>query len=127
MNFKTWAVGLVGVLSAIVLVTHATPTPNFMGSQSINLWRLQQASKSTVSGPRLAVQDPSKFGSGRYSEFPPHYFDQPLDHFNKGSETFGQRYWISTRHYTPGAGQPVYVLDGGETSGEDRLPFLDTG
>ena len=32
---------------------------------------------------------------------------------------------MSTRHYKTGG--PVFVLDGGETSGEDRLPFLDTG
>lgn len=36
---------------------------------------------------------------------------------------------MSTRHYTPGTNKtvPVVVLDGGETSGEDRLPYLDTG
>ena len=36
---------------------------------------------------------------------------------------------MSTRHYTPGTNKtvPVIVLDGGETSGEDRLPYLDTG
>ncbi|KAJ8495194.1 hypothetical protein ONZ45_g12967 [Pleurotus djamor] len=31
------------------------------------------------------------------------------------------------KHYTPGSGGPVIVLDGGETSGEGRLQFLDTG
>lgn len=38
-----------------------------------------------------------------------------------------QRYWINTRHYRPNTSAPVIVLDGGETSGVDRLPFLDTG
>ena len=36
-----------------------------------------------------------------------------------------QRYWVNKRHYRLGG--PVFVLDGGETSGADRLPFLDTG
>lgn len=59
-------------------------------------------------------------------DFEPRWFRQPLDHFDKGrSETFLQRYWVSDRHYAPGG--PVIVLDGGETSGENRLPFLDTG
>ncbi|KAL1745274.1 peptidase S28 [Schizophyllum fasciatum] len=64
----------------------------------------------------------------QYEEFPEQWFEQPLDHFgNETSDIFKQRYWVSKRHYTPGAGGPVIVLDGGETSGEDRLPFLDTG
>jgi hypothetical protein len=50
-----------------------------------------------------------------------------LDHFSNSPETFSQRFWVNTRHYRPGTGGPVIVLDGGETSGEDRLPFLDTG
>lgn len=58
--------------------------------------------------------------------FAAQWFRQPLDHFDKDrSETFLQRYWFSDRHYKPGG--PVIVLDGGETSGENRLPFLDTG
>jgi hypothetical protein len=40
---------------------------------------------------------------------------------------FKQRYWVNKRHYKEGGGGPVIVLDGGETSGEDRIPFLDTG
>ncbi|KAI0311252.1 peptidase S28 [Amylostereum chailletii] len=55
-------------------------------------------------------------------------FAQPLDHFsNSTTQTFEQRYWFNARHYKPGTGAPVIVIDGGETSGEDRLPFLDTG
>ena len=60
------------------------------------------------------------------AKFPAQWFEQPLDHFdNKSSHRFLQRYWVNDRHYE--AGGPVFVLDGGETSGEDRLPFLDTG
>ncbi|KDQ15895.1 hypothetical protein BOTBODRAFT_54372 [Botryobasidium botryosum FD-172 SS1] len=58
--------------------------------------------------------------------FTAYYFSQPVDHFDtRDTRTFGQRYWVSDRHYVSGG--PVIVLDGGETSGEDRLPFLDTG
>jgi len=52
---------------------------------------------------------------------------QPVDHFSPDSPTFGQRYWVNKRHYVPGTNAPVIVIDGGETSGEDRIPFLDTG
>jgi hypothetical protein len=58
---------------------------------------------------------------GRYAEFPPQLFVQPLDHFDKTYEghTLKQRYWVNKRHYVPGTrGMPVGVLDGGETSGE---------
>ncbi|KAH9057717.1 peptidase S28 [Lactarius vividus] len=55
-------------------------------------------------------------------------FTQPLDHFyNTTDATFPQRFWVNARHYKPRPGAPVIVIDGGETSGEDRLPFLDTG
>ena len=55
-------------------------------------------------------------------------FTQPLDHFrNTTAATFQQRFWVNARHYRPRPGAPVIVIDGGETSGEDRLPFLDTG
>ena len=39
--------------------------------------------------------------------------------------TWNQRFWVSDRHYVSGG--PVFVLDGGEDTGEDRLPYLDTG
>ena len=63
------------------------------------------------------VQEPP--ARRQYDEFPEQWFEQPLDHFNnETSDTFLQRYWFSKMHYTPGAGGPVIVLDGGETSGE---------
>ena len=55
-----------------------------------------------------------------------------MDHFHNDSkyephsdETFPLRYWFDATHYRyPG---PVIVLLGGETGGEDRLPFLHHG
>ena len=47
---------------------------------------------------------------------------QQPDGFNL---TFPQRYWIDTSYYKPGG--PVIVLDAGESDGEERLPFLETG
>jgi Serine carboxypeptidase S28 len=62
------------------------------------------------------------------SEFSVQTFTQPLDHFDNTTDaTFQQRFWVNTRHYKPRPGSPVIVIDGGETNGEDRLPFLDTG
>lgn len=107
---KRWVV--VSLLATLLLGGHATLLGQ--GSQGVNLWRLSQS--SNAGRTKRAVSD-----------FQAQYFEQPLDHFSNTSETFGQRYWISTRHYTPGSGGPVYVLDGGETSGEDRLSYLDTG
>ena len=72
------------------------------------------------SGPQVVLTPQEK-----YKEFPVQTFPQLLDHWNEGSPTFFQRYWVNKRHYRSGG--PVFVLDGGETSGLDRLPFLDTG
>ncbi|KAF4617719.1 hypothetical protein D9613_006175 [Agrocybe pediades] len=105
-----------------------------LGPQGVNLWKLEKQhaqnqkifskdSESFAQKP-LGVQDTSRPAA----DFPAQWFKQPLDHFDKNSkETFHQRYWVSTRHYKPRKGAPVIVLDGGETNGEDRLPFLDTG
>lgn len=50
----------------------------------------------------------------------------PVDHFDDASNaTFPLRYWVDATYYKPGG--PVFCLDGGETSGEDRLPFLGHG
>ncbi|KAJ9097849.1 hypothetical protein QFC19_006640 [Naganishia cerealis] len=65
--------------------------------------------------------------SSKYAE---HCFPQPLDHADpENNATFCQRYWVSLEHYTGDreGGEPVYLLDGGETSGANRLPFLETG
>jgi hypothetical protein len=114
-------------LCAALLSVRAAPSSEplcTMGSQGINLWKLQQTSQNFGRASGLFVQSAAQISS---SEFPAHYFKQPLDHFLNSSETFGQRYWFSTRHYNPSSPGPVFILDGGETSGEKRLPFLDTG
>ncbi|TBU27201.1 peptidase S28 [Dichomitus squalens] len=117
-----------------------------LGPQAVNLWRLQnqhaararpqaqdpllvQAQDGREDYPVSNTQAESKWGG----VFPEHWFEQPLDHFAEGkgaetgAETWRQRYWVNTRHYVPGPDAPVFVIDGGETSGEDRLGFLDTG
>jgi hypothetical protein len=112
-----------------------------VSQQAINLQRLQRLSQPATS--RLASDAQTVFGhltganqipdydvdpSSTLPSFTAHWFRQPLDHFSKDdSRTWHQRYWINTRHYTPDSNAPVIVLDGGETSGKNRLPFLDTG
>lgn len=104
-----------------------------MGAQGVNLWKLEQSSASASADPSTnafdaPVQRPYRAGdvSDTAKEFPAQWFMQPLDHFAKGHHhLWEQRYWVNKRHYKKGG--PVIVLDGGETSGENRLPFLDTG
>ena len=106
-----------------------------LGPQAVNLWKLEAARTRTQAQGTLLVQDaPASFAaqnskSRLEEEFSARWFEQPLDHFAKANETetWKQRYWVNTRHYVPGPSTPVFVLDGGETSGEDRLLFLDTG
>ncbi|GAM40201.1 hypothetical protein TCE0_038r12361 [Talaromyces pinophilus] len=54
------------------------------------------------------------------------------DHFHNesryephSSDTFPLRYWFDASHYEEGG--PVFLLESGETSGEDRLPYLQKG
>ncbi|EKM49563.1 uncharacterized protein PHACADRAFT_265104 [Phanerochaete carnosa HHB-10118-sp] len=113
---------LLGAAASSSALTPAdTKLVNILGAQGINLLKLSRAHTRTHARRDqvpLAVQP---------AEFEPHWFRQPLNHFSNNSETWLQRYWINTRHYKPGTHAPVIVIDGGETSGENRLPFLDTG
>ncbi|EIW81201.1 peptidase S28 [Coniophora puteana RWD-64-598 SS2] len=136
------------LLAALPLAYAVPPTDiiRLLGPQGVNLWRLDKASRKASSvadnvqapvahnnhaqitfGSPGFDNDDAVTSSSQYPEFPDQWFNQPVDHFSNDSATFAQRYWVNARHYTPGAGGPVIVLDGGETSGEDRLPFLDTG
>ena len=107
---------------------------NTLGLQAVNLWRLgTHTSPPAIIEPGLLTQEQDQTvtalsDSDGKAPFTAQWFTQPLDHFsNSGYGTFRQRFWVNARHYRLDAGGPVYVLDGGETSGEDRLPFLDTG
>jgi len=67
--------------------------------------------------------------AANYTEY---FLQTPVDHFHNETKyephsngTFGLRYWFDAQFYKPGG--PVFVLAGGETSGEDRLPFLEQG
>ncbi|KAF8895639.1 serine carboxypeptidase S28-domain-containing protein [Infundibulicybe gibba] len=87
---------------ASAAVPHGPDLIRVLGPQGVNLWKLNKM-KAAEKGGRGLI-----------------WFTQPLDHFSDTGHTFQQRYWVNSRHYKPD-------VDGGETSGEDRLPFLDTG
>ena len=145
------------LLPVLAVVTLATSSSAFdtLNAQGVNFWRLHHRTASargrTTSQQRLptshsgirtngepqgplvvagaASTTPAEAVSGPATlKFRAQTFTQPLDHFHNTTDaTFPQRFWVNARHYKPRAGAPVIVIDGGETSGEDRLPFLDTG
>jgi len=94
------------------------------GAQGINLWRLANRGRTTegirLTRSALVVQDNSATAFVAHtegpndsdSEFADQWFTQPIDHFSNSTDTSNQRYWIHTRHYTPGSGGPVIVLYG---------------
>ena len=104
-----------------------------VGPQVVNFKLLEQDQRKNVKTTPFTVQDSRLDGllavsDATAGEFPEQWFAQPLDHFTlRDSPTFKQRYWVNKRHYVPGQNAPVIVIDGGEASGEERLPFLDTG
>lgn len=64
--------------------------------------------------------------------YPTYNISVPIDHFHNDSlyephsnSSFELRYWFDATYYRPGG--PVIVLASGETSGEDRLPYLQKG
>ena len=64
--------------------------------------------------------------------YPAYNLTVPIDHFHNESKyephssgTFDLRYHFDATYYKKGG--PVIVLEGGETSVEDRLPFLQKG
>jgi hypothetical protein len=66
------------------------------------------------------------------SLYPEYNLSVPIDHFHNDSiyephsdGFFNLRYWFDASHYKPGG--PVIVLQSGETSGENRLPYLQKG
>ena len=128
MKFSSTFLSLYGLLCLslnVVAFAHGPQAINF------KLLERQTQSKDSHVAPFTVWQDsrPSERAVvlDTTTGFPEQLFTQPVDHFSKDSPTFGQRYWVNKRHYVPHTNAPVIVIDGGETSGEDRLPFLDTG
>ena len=119
------------------LDSHSPGFLRHLDAQGVNFWKLQRAA-SMASTSKQQQQHATQAWTGvsqiqptaaaAVPEFPVETFTQSLDHFyNSTDATFPQRFWINSRHYKPRPGAPVIVIDGGETNGEDRLPFLDTG
>ena len=64
--------------------------------------------------------------------YPAYNLSVPIDHFHNESMyephysgTFNLRYFFDATYYQPGG--PVIVLESGETSATDRLPYLQKG
>ncbi|KAK3934539.1 peptidase S28 [Diplogelasinospora grovesii] len=64
--------------------------------------------------------------------YPTRTISVPVDHFHNDSryephsqDTFSLRYWFDPSHYQKGG--PIIVLQSGETTGENRLPYLQKG
>jgi hypothetical protein len=142
-----------GAVLTLIIVLAAASSGNALDShtaglynrdaQGVNFWKLHRCSSSTASTSNQQQQQhatqswtaisqiPLAAAAGATAavpEFRAETFTQPLDHFyNSTDATFPQRFWVNSRHYEPRPGAPVIIIDGGETNGEDRLPFLDTG
>ena len=114
MAFRRAACALLLLSSLSVLVEAISPLAT--SPQGVNTWLRAHAHSKSRSDELQRV-----FSRPKTIPFQELYFKQPLDHFNSDGKngfgvTFGQRYWVNYRHYVEGG--PVFVLDGGETSGE---------
>lgn len=115
------------LLLACTAAVHALDSNllRILGPQAVNLWKLEKISQADNQIFPQAVPEQNPLSASAREEFPEQWFTQPLDHFDKkNNHTFAQRYWVNKRHYKPGTGGPVIVLDGGETSGVVRILVL---
>ena len=83
--------------------------------------------KQITSSPSLARRD-----TDPETLYTAYNLSVPIDHFHNESAyephedgTFNLRYWFDAQYYQDGG--PVIVLQGGETTGADRLGFLQKG
>jgi Serine carboxypeptidase S28 len=131
---------LVLLALAILPVAHALSPHGFrlLGPQAVKLWQLEKRYDTTfyvlicliipsAGSLQLAVEANNLAVT---TSFPPGIvegtFTQPLDHFDEQNPfTFQQHFWVNSNFYKPGG--PVILLEGGETPGLARVPFLSTG
>ncbi|KAF7298731.1 hypothetical protein MIND_00820600 [Mycena indigotica] len=131
---------LLSLVCASVSLARNFDEVRLLGAQAVNLWKLEKAAAKLRASPKFTVQGPTDGFAPQEEDdedneeadtkagFSAQWFTQPLDHFDKSvNATWPQRFWVNTRHYKPGSGGPVFVLDGGETSGMNRITFLNTG
>ncbi|KAI1493277.1 peptidase S28 [Biscogniauxia mediterranea] len=111
MVWCNWAVGFLALTS----VAHA------MKRSSLPISELEKQ-----------IQAKNALISRQAATYPEYNLTTPIDHFHNDSlyephsnGTFDLRYWFDAQFYKPGG--PVIVLASGETSGLDRLPFLEKG
>lgn len=86
----------------------------------------QQAAERRLAAPANAATAQHAFAAPS-SAPSARTFTQRVSHLAEfpSNDTFEQRYWFDDQHYVSGG--PVFLLDGGETDGEGRLPFLQQG
>ncbi|KAH9957376.1 serine carboxypeptidase S28-domain-containing protein [Lactifluus volemus] len=131
-----WAFHIIWISLVVVLVgtggSNALHEHVLHNAQGVNFQNLHRRAAGITSHPDQGAEVPAHASTLQAplvvavaaSEFSVQTFTQPLDHFDNTTDaTFQQRFWVNTRHYKPRHGSPVIVIDGGETNGEDRLPF----
>ncbi len=125
------------VAAACLVQIAAALNRGFRTSLNLRDFKLQVSMHSRESH---AVTDPGQLDERLEAEeapdlevlYPARTLQVPVDHFHNDSiyephsdDKFPLRYWFDASHYRKGG--PVIVLQGGETSGADRLPFLQKG
>ncbi|SCV73372.1 BQ2448_7298 [Microbotryum intermedium] len=96
-----------------------------------HLQRAEQAQITTQQAPFIVSRDVTvRLAPRDQAEYKAYTFDQRVSHLDSipapvEGQTFKQRYWLNTKHYKHGG--PVFLLDAGETNGENRFPFLRQG
>ncbi|ODH19671.1 hypothetical protein ACO22_06149 [Paracoccidioides brasiliensis] len=113
------------VLLLFGLIQLAVASARLTDDSFAGTWSGRGLGKRNVLTGRSIAADPK----GLYK---PHKTKVPIDHFPYDSryephtdEKFDLRYWFDASHYKEGG--PIIVLHSGETSGVNRLPFLQKG
>ncbi|GAA6014384.1 hypothetical protein JCM10207_005443 [Rhodosporidiobolus poonsookiae] len=132
-----------GLLLAVLAVSTVTAEPSLSSAQLVkgiphplprlfrHLNEREQAAFEQPADASHSQQITFSASTGRSKPaYEAHWFDQLVSHDAEvpapsANATFGQRYWFDATYYKPGG--PVILLDGGETDGAGRLPFLESG
>lgn len=126
------ALSLLSALPCITALFASTPIHDLKMGKLPSLARRATTILDLRSGTLPGLTRRDLYRRDLSSQYPAYNLSVPVDHFHNESkyephsnDLFELRYWFDATHYKSGG--PVILLESGEDTGEDRLPYLQKG